>query len=211
MKMHIKLLTLALSVSALSTISYAAETEFFTELNATFKEIQARVTKREPRSNAILSVHAAPGDKFNLNYRFRIKLRNDEKATVELFWPNKDGDSGERYVVALDDDVKTEIERQQKLEKLLAQDWRERQAENAKRIAKLSGGQLTFGMLDKDIVKIRGRHFRFDSWQELGSGYMIYDDFRLTMRGRTLYDIEPTGELSASEKNQNLPYEDERK
>ena len=209
MKKQAKLLVLALLVSALSTISYAEEKDNFTELNATFKEIQARVTKREPRSSAIVSVKAGPSDKNMYDYRFRIKLRDDGKATVELFRCFKTGDSGERYVVALDDDVKTELDRQQKLEKLLAQDEQERQAANTKRITEMSKGQLTFGMRQEDIVKKRGRHFRFDSSQEKGSGIMIYDDFRLKMSRSTLDDIAPTGELSEAEKN--LPYEDERK
>lgn len=200
-KATLMLLALAFSAAAVSA------REDFKKLTATFKELEARVIKREERSNAVIQIKSAPGEKTADNYQFRIKPLDDMRVTVELFHHTMVGDLGERYEVALDDAVKVEMARQAKLAELLAQDEKARQAANAKTITELTKGKLAFGMKQGDVARIWGTKYRFDTWQQAGSGTMIYDDFRMTIHVGTLDEISPTGELSEEEKK--LPMADE--
>jgi hypothetical protein len=199
-------LIIALTIIAASTSLHAREN--FVQKEGAYKEILERVSKREERSMAIVGVRSS-NKLHSADYNFRIRPVDELKVKLQLYWASMEGDNGEEYTLPLDEDIKAEITRQEHLDELLKKDEKARQAANAKKIKALTNGELSFGMSHAEIEKKRGKHYRFDTWQQAGSGEMIYSDLRLIVRLGHLDDAMPTGALKEDEKK--IPFEDEVK
>jgi hypothetical protein len=202
---------LALSIGSIPR-SFAANDkgEMLKCIEATFEDIQKRVLEREERTNGILWVRPF-GDEGDLIHkgRFQIKPVDDTKVIVRIYLRGKGVVKCQECELLLNDEIKAEIARQEKLRELQLKDQKELNEQRAFEIQKLSGGKLKPGMQLEEIEKTLGRHYRCLTSQQFIT--MVYDDYTLVL-GQGLESMTKAANQSQPlYEPEKVLYEDEKK
>jgi hypothetical protein len=172
----------ALSMGAMhGSIVASAEIEKLQRIEVTFADIQKRVLEREERSNAVVWIRPF-GDESELIHkgRFEIKPVNETKVLVRIYSRGKGVIKGQECELVINNEIKMEMARQEKLYELQLEDQKELDERRAIEINRLSGRKLKQGMQLEEIEKVLGQHYRCLTAQK--SITMLYDEYTLVIR-----------------------------
>lgn len=162
-------------------------------ISKTFADIQSRAT-REPESGAIIAVKAredGPTKDASLNFSI---TKSSNEAVIILSAQGQSMVLGghtiyEQYRLRLDDAMRAELVKQEKLQELNARREARALEERKKQITEISGGKLAHGMTLEEVVVVKGKPTKTNQWQAAGGFTAIYPDMSLDFWNMRLNEI----------------------
>jgi hypothetical protein len=127
--------------------------------NPLFREILTRVVERDDDTGAILTVQAIEGcSRHPHNLVFSIEQERDHTVVIVLHWNNKTNDGVyEKHRLVVDDAIRTELANQKKFQTKLEIIREAQTKERDKRFSQLTGGRLTYGMTQDEVLRTFGK------------------------------------------------------
>lgn len=187
-----KLTQLALTIWSLFTLSaFCSADEPPKYVSATFQEILGRVESREKESGAIMTVKPrADAPRLGFGLRFSLVKEKDGDTislSLERRWMTHI-DVFERYLLRIDDAIREELGKQEKLRLLTIERERQYLEAGKQHIDKLLQGKLHAGMSREEVEKVIGKPEALESAQAAGYLSMIYPGFTLYFHPSGLVD-----------------------